>query len=68
MSVPMREPTSEELDAALERMIETARLATLCTGDPELQRAGANALTRLVAQRSPARIAQMEAKMEGLRL
>jgi hypothetical protein len=51
---PLSEPTQAELDAALERMIETAYRASLCTADPELQQAGADAHRRLVAQRSKA--------------
>jgi hypothetical protein len=62
----MREPTQVELDEALERMIETAYRATLCTADPELQRAGAAAMSRLIAQRSPRQIARME-RERGLR-
>jgi hypothetical protein len=64
MSMP--EPTQTELDAALERMIETAYRATLCTADPELQRAGSAALKRLIAQRSPEQIHRME-RERGLR-
>jgi hypothetical protein len=67
MSTALREPSQEELDAALERMIETARLATLCTADPEFQRAGADAMSRLIAQRSREQVARMEANIEGLR-
>lgn len=63
ISHDLREPSQAELDAALERMIETARLATLCTADPEFQRAGAAAMARLVAQRSTKRIAEMEARL-----
>jgi hypothetical protein len=66
MNTALREPSQAELDAALERMIETARLATLCTADAEFQRAGAAALARLIEQRSPERVAAMEAKIEGL--
>jgi hypothetical protein len=55
-----------ELDAALEREIETARLATLCTSDPEFQRAGAAAMARLIEQRSPTQIERME-REQGLR-
>jgi hypothetical protein len=56
----LRQPSQAEIDAGLEREIETARLATLCTSDPEFQRAGADAMKRLIAQRSDARIARME--------
>lgn len=56
-------PSQAEIDAGLEREIETARLATLCTSDPEFQRAGADAMKRLIAQRSPAQRARMEARL-----
>jgi hypothetical protein len=60
VSHDLREPSQAELDAALERMIETARLATLCTADPEFQAAGVAAMSRLIAQRSPQQIQRME--------
>lgn len=62
----LKQPSQAELDAGLERMIETARLATLCTADPELQRAGAAAMARLIEQRSPDQVARMELE-RGLR-
>lgn len=65
-SIDLRQPSQAELDAALERMIETARLATLCTADPKFQRAGAEAMKRLIAQRSTDRVTQME-REQGLR-
>lgn len=64
-SLSLKQPSQAELDAALERMIETARLATLSDADPEFQRAGAAAMARLIDQRSPQRIAAME-KEQGL--
>lgn len=60
MSTALRKATQEELDAALEREIETARLATLCTSDPEFQRAGAAAMRRLIEQRSREQIERLE--------
>jgi len=60
VSCDLKQPSQADLDAALERMIETARLATLCAADPEFQRAGAEALARLIAQRSPQTVARME--------
>ncbi len=66
VSCDLKQPSQAELDAALERMIETARLATLCTDDPEFQRAGAAAMTRLIAMRSRQQIDRME-RERGLR-
>lgn len=64
MSVPtLPQPTQQDLDAGLEREIETARLATLCTSDPEFQRAGVEAMKRLIAQRSDSQKARMEARL-----
>lgn len=59
----MRAPTQEEIDAGLEREIETARLAMMNAKDPELARAGAAAMTQLIGQRSDRRIAEMEARL-----
>lgn len=61
MSMPA--PTQDELDAALERQIETARLATLCTSDPEFQRVGVEAMKRLIEQRSPQQRARMASRL-----
>jgi hypothetical protein len=62
----LKHPSQAELDAALEREIETARLATLCTSDPEFQRAGAAAMARLIEQRSKSQVDRME-RERGLR-
>lgn len=58
------EPTPEDL--ALEREIETARLAATKETDPELARDFFRAMAMLIAQRSPAQIARMETD-KGLR-
>jgi hypothetical protein len=49
-----------EVDAALEREIETARLAATNTKDTDLARAGFQAMADLIAQRSPQQIERME--------
>jgi len=62
----LKQPSQAELDAGLEREIETARLATLCTSDPEFQRAAAAAMSRLIALRSSDQVERME-RERGLR-
>jgi hypothetical protein len=59
----VREASQAELDAALERMIETARLAATQCRDAELARAGFATMASLIEQRSPQQIARMEAKL-----
>jgi hypothetical protein len=60
------QPGQAERDAALEREIETARLAATNTKDPELARAGFKTMADLIAQRSPEQIERME-RERGLR-
>jgi hypothetical protein len=50
-------------DEALELEIETARLAATNAKDPEIARAGFEAMAALVAMRSPEQIERMEAKL-----
>jgi hypothetical protein len=61
MSVPQL--TQEEIDAGLEREIETARLAMMNAKDRDLARAGAAAMAMLIQQRSEAQISRMEARL-----
>jgi len=64
----LREPSQAELDAALEREIETAHRAYLRAielDDTPSIRECFDIMAALVAQRSPMRIAQMEARLPG---
>lgn len=61
-----RQLTQEEIDAGLEREIETARLAATNATDPEIARAGFEAMANLIARRSPEQIQKMEEE-RGLR-
>lgn len=63
------EPTQQELDAALEREIETAHMAYLRAvelDDTPAVRECFDAMSALVAQRSSSQVARMEARIEGL--
>jgi hypothetical protein len=53
-------------DEALEREIETARLAATNATDPEIARAGFEAMAMLIGLRSPEQIERME-RERGLR-
>jgi hypothetical protein len=69
MSTVMREPTQEELDAALEREIDTAHRAYLRAveiDDTPSVRECFDVMAALVAQRSAGQIARMEIE-RGLR-
>jgi hypothetical protein len=64
------DPSQEELDAALEREIETAHRAYLRAveiDDTPSVRECFDAMSALCGQRSLEQIARMEAKIEGLR-
>lgn len=63
MSVPVHHLTQADIDAALEREIETARLAMMNAKDRDLARAGASTMAALIQQRSEAQIARMEARL-----
>ena len=65
----LRDPSQAELDAALEREIETARLfaTQVAASDPMLSRIAFGVMRQLIKQRSPEGVARMEAKIEGLR-
>lgn len=66
----IREPSQEEIDAGLEREIETAHLAyadTIRTGTPDDIKAAFAAMARLVERRSLQQIEKME-KERGLRV
>lgn len=68
MSTALRKATQEELDAALEREIETAyRIAMrFAVSDPELSREGFKVMGMLIARRSPEQVARIE-RDRGLR-
>lgn len=53
-------------DEALELEIETARLAATHAKDPEIARAGFQAMAELILMRSPAQVEKME-RERGLR-
>lgn len=55
--------TQEEIDAGLERQIATAYLAAVNAVDPDLARAGFQAMGELIAQRSPQQVARMEERL-----
>jgi hypothetical protein len=66
MNAEISEPTQADLDAALEREIETAHRAYLRAvelDDPPSVRECFDVMAALVAQRSPQRIAEMEARL-----
>lgn len=52
--------SQREIDDALEREIETARLAMMSESDPELRRDFCSCMTQLIAQRSPEQVERME--------
>jgi len=54
-------------DAYLERRIECARICMMEAKDDGSRRDHAERMRCLIAQRSPAQISRMEAKIEGLR-
>lgn len=62
----IREPSQDEKDAALEREIETARLAMVradAAGDREGARDFKNAMYSLIEQRSPQQRIRMEERL-----
>jgi hypothetical protein len=62
----IHEPNQDEIDAALEREIETARLAMVradAAGDKDGAREFKEAMYALLGQRSPQQIARLEAKL-----
>lgn len=61
----LKEPSQADLDAALEREIETARLAATAAADidPDLAREYFATMATLISQRSPQQIACMEARL-----
>lgn len=66
----LREPTTAELDAALEREIETAHRAYLRAvelDDTPSVRECFDVMAALISQRSPEQISRMEERIEGLR-
>lgn len=68
MNTALREPTQDELDAALEREIDTthrAYLSAVKADDTPAVREWFDAMAALIAQRSPAQIERME-KEQGL--
>jgi uncharacterized protein YbcI len=56
-----------EVDAALERRIECARIARTLATDEISRRDHLERMERLIGQRSLDQVARMEAKIEGLR-
>lgn len=64
----IHEPSQEEVDAAREREIESARLSMLdadAAGDKHGAREYAASMARLISERSPEQVARMEARLPG---
>lgn len=68
MVVSLQEPSQEDVDAALEREIETAHRFAMkyATNDPALSREAFSLMARMIAKRSHQQIARLE-RERGLR-
>lgn len=61
------QPTQAQIDADLEQRIEDARQSAMAAAalDPDLAREYFAERAELIAQRSPRRVAEMEARLPG---